>query len=92
MRAAMADVEAVLRRRGGPADAGAIEAMAARATRQSQETRARVRAVRAGWAVAAALVLALGLSIGGLTPPPDEVRPDRTIAAAFDAGGTADVD
>ncbi|MCX8256262.1 MAG: hypothetical protein OTI36_19970, partial [Beijerinckiaceae bacterium] len=62
-----------------------------RATRHRQETPARRLALRAGWAVAAMIVLAVGLSVGAHAPVERDVSPARMMASALD-GGVADVE
>ena len=91
LRDAMAQVETVLRLSSAPADAGGLDAIAARATRHRQETPVRRFAVRAGWAVAATIVLLVGLSVGAHAPIEHDVSPGSVMASALD-GGAADVE
>lgn len=85
----MLAVETVLR--CTPAPSAGADAIAARATRHRQETPARRLALRAGWAVAAMIVLAIGLSLGAHAPVERDVSPARMMASALD-GGVADVE
>ena len=87
LRDAMVEVEVVLRRSSTVAFAGGLDAIAARATRERQETPVRRFAFRAGWAAVATIVLAIGLSVGAHAPVEHEVSPARLMASALDFGG-----
>lgn len=91
-RAALADmqlVEATLRAdRPAPASGGVV---AARAMRQPQQRPTRPGPRRAGWAVAASCVLALGFYLGGSAVNRDE-GPEHVVAAALETSGSIDVD
>ena len=91
LREAMAEVETVLRLSSTPAEVGGLDAIAARATRHRQETPVRRFVVRAGWAVAATIVLLVGLSVGAHAPIEHDVSPGSVMASALD-GGAADVE
>ena len=91
-RDTMLDVERVLRRAAVVAAPGATDQIAARAMRHRQETPARRLALRTGWAVAAAIVLVVGIAIGDYGGATRDISPDHVLAVALDSGGTTDVE